>query len=360
MTRKIRVGVLFGGASCEHKISCASAQNVLLALHSEKYEAVPIYIDKTGRWQTVEKHALLEKEALKLLSEGVAITSEGQKELCVKDEVHAQSLDVIFPVLHGPNGEDGTVQGFLKLMSIPFVGPSVLGSSVSMDKDVMKRLLREANIPVVPWVTLFSYKKDVVDYDAICKKLGLPLFVKPANMGSSVGVSKAKTKEELVLAIEKAFRYDRKILVEQAVEARELECAVLGNEEPIVSLVGEVITSYEFYSYEAKYFDEGLRLEIPARVSEEKAGEVQELAKACFKTLCCEGMARVDFFMTQDGTLYVNELNAIPGFTNSSMYPKLWERSGISQQELIDQLITLAISRFAQESEITKSCQELV
>jgi D-alanine-D-alanine ligase len=358
MKRKIRVGVLFGGASCEHKVSCASAQNVLLALNSEKYEAVPIFIDKTGKWQAVGANYLIEKDPSKLLSDGIAPVSKGALE--IREEVNREALDVIFPVLHGPNGEDGTVQGFLKLMQIPFVGPSVLGSSVSMDKDVMKRLLREANIPVVLWVTLQASQKHSIDYEKIRNTLGFPLFVKPANMGSSVGVSKVNTKEELVSAIETAFRFDRKILVEQAVKARELECAVLGNEVPKSSLVGEVITSYEFYSYEAKYLDEGLRLEIPAKIPEEKALEVQSLAIETYKVLCCEGMARVDFFMTSCGKLYVNELNAIPGFTNSSMYPKLWEKSGISLQALVDQLITLAITRHEQECEIHKSCQELI
>jgi D-alanine-D-alanine ligase len=357
MKRKTRVGVLFGGSSCEHVVSCASAQNVLMALDDEKYEPVPIFIDKSGRWHAVSKSLLLEKEAIKLLTDGFESSLDPQKTIVSRDAAVSASLDVVFPVLHGPNGEDGTVQGFLKLMQIPFVGPSVLGSSVSMDKDVMKRLLRDANIPVVPFITLTAQKSS---YDSVLEQLGLPLFVKPCNMGSSVGVSKVKTKEELSGAIAKAFRYDRKVLLEQALKVRELECAVLGNEEPKASKIGEVITTHEFYSYEAKYFDDHLRLEIPASIPEEKEKELQRLAIKTFQVLCCEGMARVDFFMTEETRVFVNELNAIPGFTNSSMYPKLWKESGISHQELVDQLITLAIARHAAECEINKASLELI
>lgn len=348
MGEKIRVGVLCGGVSCEHEVSLVSAQNVIGSLDPTKYEPVPIFIDKTGHWHHVATEALLAHTAVDLLT--------GTTTMCVPVSTKAavtlpeSKIDVIFPVLHGPFGEDGTVQGFLKLARIPFVGADVCGSAVGMDKDIQKRILRDAGIPVAKFRTLYAAHRHRVDPQGLIDQMGLPLFVKPSNLGSSVGVSKAKTLEELVEAIDKAFEYDRKILVEECVVGREIECAVLGNDNPIASVPGEVITSYEFYDFEAKYLDDMLKLEIPASLTASQAHQVQELAICAFEVLSCAGMARVDFFLRDDGKLLVNEINTIPGFTNSSMYPKLWQASGISYIELIDRLIQLALERAQTDS----------
>jgi D-alanine-D-alanine ligase len=264
------------------------------------------------------------------------------------DRLHsALQLDVIFPILHGPFGEDGTVQGLLKLAQIPFVGADVLGSAIGMDKDVMKRLLLQAGIPTARFLCAHRHCQDKLHFHEIVAALGLPFFVKPANLGSSVGISKVKAEKEFLPALEKAFQFDRKILIEEFIEGREIECAVLGNEYPIASLAGELIPTHEFYSYEAKYIDEkGAHFKIPAELSLECMSAVQQMAIDAFRILCCEGMARVDFFLKSSGALYVNELNTIPGFTKISMYPKLWESSGMPYSQLLDRLIQLAIERF--------------
>ncbi len=343
MSNKIRVGILCGGISQEHEVSLVSAQNVLSSLNPEKYEAVTIVIDKTGHWHHVAPKALLAHKAEALLTGSAQVNLPAVTNAPVA--LPEGPLDVIFPVLHGPYGEDGTVQGFLKLAKIPFVGADVCGSAIGMDKDIQKRLLRDAGIAVAKFRTLYRQHKESIDLDVLIEQLGLPLFVKPANLGSSIAVTKAKTKEALLEAIETAFKYDKKILVEEFVQGREIECAVLGNEDPIASLPGEVITSYEFYDFEAKYLDDKLRLEIPANLSASQIHQVQELAICAFEVLDCAGMARVDFFLRNDGKLLVNEINTIPGFTNTSMYPKLWQASGIAYGELVDRLLQLAIEK---------------
>jgi D-alanine-D-alanine ligase len=253
-------------------------------------------------------------------------------------------VDVVFPVLHGPFGEDGTVQGLLKLANLPFVGAGVLGSAVGMDKDVMKRLLRDAEIPIGKF--LVFQRGDTLSYGKIKKQLGLPLFVKPANLGSSVGISKVGKKREFRAAIDEAFRYDNKIIIEEFIAGREIECSVLGNDEPIASLPGEIIVRHDFYSYDAKYIDDqGARLEIPAKLSGSVIQKIRKIAVRVYKALCCEGMARVDFFVQANGRVLVNEINTIPGFTKISMYPKMWEASGLSYPRLIDRLIRLALKR---------------
>lgn len=265
-----------------------------------------------------------------------------------------RSIDVVFPILHGPFGEDGTIQGLLKLANVPFVGASVLGSAVGMDKDVMKRLLREAEIPIGKFLTF--KEKDIPTYEEAVKNLGLPLFVKPANMGSSVGVSKVREKKDFDKAVWEAFKYDRKILIEEGIKGREIECSVLGNDNPIASIPGEVIPNHDFYSYEAKYIDkDGATLEIPAKLSNEIIKKIQILTVKTFKTLSCEGLGRIDFFLKENGDILVNEINTIPGFTSISMYPKLWEASGISYTELIDRLIQLALERFKKEKKLKTS-----
>ena len=360
--KRIRVGILFGGKSAEHEISLLSAKNVIDAIDKTKYQPVLIGIDKSGRWVTNEpSRVLLNSSDPKLIalnkaeSTGVALVPQSAGKLTDLDAGGlSESVDVVFPILHGPLGEDGTIQGLLKLAEVPFVGAGVLGSAVGMDKDVMKRLLRDAGLPV-PKFLVFG-RGQQPDYAAVTRELGAPVFVKPANLGSSVGISKAKDKTGFEKAVKEAFRYDRKILVEQSIAGREIECAVLGNEDPKASIPGEIIPSHEFYSYEAKYLDEdGARLEIPAKLDAATVKRVQELAVKTFKALACEGMGRVDFFLTQDGQLFVNEINTIPGFTKISMYPKLWEATGIGYTDLIGRLIELAIERFEHEQTLSTS-----
>lgn len=365
MTRKIRVGVLFGGQSAEHEVSLQSAKNVIEALDKEKYEPVLIGIDKEGGWHAQRDvgHFLLHTNDPKAIHLNVdsdklaMIPKEPARQfVSLSQQPPLEPLDVVFPVLHGPFGEDGTVQGLLKLMGVPFVGAGVLGSAVGMDKDVMKRLLQQAGIPTARFITVNLSEKTTFDFQAIVEKLGAPVFIKPANLGSSVGIAKVHTAEEFAPAIETAFQFDRKILIEEAIRGREVECSVLGNEHPMASVPGEVVTDrskHAFYSYEAKYLDEhGALLNIPATLTKAVTERVQELAIQTFQTLCCEGMARVDFFVTDDEQVLVNELNSIPGFTKISMYPKLWAASGIGYTELIDRLIQLAIERYDQEKRL--------
>ncbi|MDP3989271.1 MAG: D-alanine--D-alanine ligase [bacterium] len=352
MGRKIRVGIIFGGKSAEHEVSLQSAKNIVEAIDTERYEPVLITVDKKGQWFLMNsEHFLLNSENNEV-RHSVALVPQSEGRMVNLDTHESNSsTDVAFPILHGPFGEDGTIQGLLKLANIPFVGASVLGSAVGMDKDVMKRLLLNAEIPTGTF--LACKEKDVPTYAKVVKSVGLPFFVKPANMGSSIGVSKVSKEKEYTTAIQEAYTYDRKILIEENIEGREIECSVLGNDDPIASVPGEVISNKGFYSYEAKYIDEhGATLEFPAKLSDEIIKKVQELAIKTFKTLCCEGLGRVDFFLTENGDLFVNEINTLPGFTSTSMYPKLWEISGISYTELIDRLIQLALERFEKEQKL--------
>lgn len=356
---KIRVGILFGGKSAEHEVSLQSAKNVADALDKEKYEVSLIGIDKTGKWLLPNQSQFLLNESdpklIKLNTdneENVALIPESNGAITNLTTLdNRRNIDVVFPILHGPFGEDGTVQGLLKLAGVPFVGAGVLGSAVGMDKDVMKRLLRDASIPIGKF--LVFKEEDELDFDTVVTELGLPFFVKPANLGSSVGVNKVKDNETFITAIKEAFAYDTKILIEEFIDGRELECAVLGNQFPIASVVGEVTPTQEFYSYNAKYIDaNGATLMIPAEVSEEIGDRVKELAIKTFKTLACEGLGRVDCFLKPDGSILVNEINTIPGFTKISMYPQLWNASGLSYPELINRLIELAIERFEREKKL--------
>ncbi len=350
---KIRVGVVFGGRSCEHEVSVLSAKNVIEALDKEKYEPVLISIDKDGAWHL--------RDALEDLSsqESVAIIpqKEGSGLINLSSPPELSSpVEVVFPVLHGPLGEDGTIQGLFKMADVPFVGAGVLGSAIGMDKDVMKRLLRDAGIPTGNFLVIQSHKKEKYSYEQCVNLLGVPLFIKPANAGSSVGISKVHSKEEFAFAIQEAFLYDKKVLVEEFIQGREIECAVLGNEKPVASLPGEVIPKHEFYSYEAKYLDEnGYVLEVPASLDKGVVKKIQEMAVEVFQVLCCEGMGRVDFFLTEEGMLFVNEINTIPGFTQISMYPKMWEASGLSYSGLLDKLIELALEKSHLEKQVQTS-----
>ena len=359
MKKRIQVGVVFGGRSAEHEVSLQSARNVLEALDREKYEPVLIGIDREGRWRLDEQTRLLFEAARPLPNlsadapREVALVARGEESRLLDlsgDRAPAQ-LDVIFPVLHGPYGEDGSVQGLCRLANLPCVGAGILGSAVGMDKDVMKRLLRDAGIPIARF-TLITRGHRAPSYDEVIAELGAPVFVKPANMGSSVGVSRAETAAEYKAAVEAALLYDTKVVVEECVAGREIECSVLGNEDPAASVPGEIVTGggHAFYDYQAKYVDEnGAELLIPAPLEAPVAEAVRALAVRAFTVLCCEGMARVDMFLRRTGEIVVNEINTIPGFTRISMYPKLWEASGVSYAELIDRLIGLALERHAVE-----------
>jgi D-alanine-D-alanine ligase len=264
-----------------------------------------------------------------------------------------KKIDVVFPVMHGTFGEDGTIQGLFKIFNVPFVGPNVLGSAICMDKDVAKRLLRDAGIPTAKFLVFREDQKKEISFEKIKKELGFPFFVKPANLGSSIGISKVKNENDFSLAIKEAFLYDSKIIIEENISGKEIECSVLGNENPLVSVLGEIIPAHEFYSYDAKYLDaNGAKMAIPAKIPLPVAKKIQALAKKTFQTLCCEGMGRVDFFLTKDNQIFVNEINTIPGFTSISMYPKLWEKTGIPYSQLIDTLIDLAIKRHNGENKL--------
>lgn len=354
MARRIRLGILFGGKSVEHEVSLRSARNVLAAIDTEKYEPILIGIDTAGRWQLVPPERLSACERIETDTDTlITLAPGGDGKIISLDAENAvvATLDAVFPILHGTFGEDGTVQGLLKLAGIPFVGAGVLGSAVGMDKDFMKRLLRDAGIPVSKFVV--CQKKNIPTYEGVIRDLGTPFFIKPANAGSSVGVGKVRTEEEYEEAIREAFLYDEKVLIEENVRGREIECAVLGNDEPIASVPGEVIPHQDFYSYEAKYLDaDGASIEIPAKLSSEKADEIRAIAIRTFETLCCGGLGRVDVFLKENGEILVNEINTMPGFTSISMYPKLFEASGVSYPDLVDRLISLAFERFDSEKKL--------
>jgi D-alanine-D-alanine ligase len=354
---KLKVGIIFGGKSGEHEVSIVSATSIYKALDKNKYDVFLIGIDKEGRWLLPSDSQLLanttDARMIQLNKEkaSIAVTPYHHAAPLTKlsDTTTGLSIDVFFPVLHGTNGEDGTVQGLLELTQIPYVGSGVLGSSVGMDKDVSRRLLKGAGIPVVETITLrqHEYLQDPAGHvKKIAKKLGIPFFIKPANAGSSVGVHKVKSIEEAQIKINDSFQFDNKILAEQSVNARELECAVLGNHELKASILGEIIPKHEFYTYEAKYMDEnGADLFIPAKnVSAKMTKQIQEYSMEAFKCLELRGMARVDFLVDKEtDELFLNEVNTIPGFTSISMYPKLWEATGLSYSDLLDELIRLAI-----------------
>jgi D-alanine-D-alanine ligase len=385
--KKLRVGILFGGRSGEHEISLLSAASVFKAIDQNKYEVVPIGITKDGRWLTAsDAERLLHGKPLETerqlragdpeTTSAAAVLQNGQS-VVVPPEPHKSSMtpfqtdapgrrasdrainvDVIFPVLHGTFGEDGTIQGLLELADIPYVGAGVLGSAAGMDKDIMKSLFRAAGLPIVKHVTVLrseweSSPKKV--QKLVESKLKYPVFVKPANLGSSVGISKARDRKELGPAIDEAAKFDRKIVIEEGVggkknKAREIECSVLGNDKAEASVPGEIVPSAEFYDYSAKYLDEGSQLIIPAKLTKAETKKVQELAIAGFRAVDCSGLARVDFLMDpKSRKIYLNEINTMPGFTSISMYPKLWAASGVSYAELISRLIQLGLDRHAEK-----------
>jgi D-alanine-D-alanine ligase len=350
MPKKINIGLIFGGRSAEREVSMVSARNIAKAMDKKKYDVFFILIDNNGEWLSVDGQEFLEEKPFS--SKKTVIPFTKNNKFYIKTENNEKNIDAVFPVLHGPFGEDGTMQGLLKLYNVPFVGPCVLSSASAMDKDVANRLLKEAGLPSAKFM-VFKKKENNISFEKIKKNLGLPFFVKPANLGSSVGISKVKNKNKFKTAIEYAFDYDNKIIIEEYIKGKEIECSVLGNEDPIVSIPGEIIPTHDFYSYEAKYLDEnGAKMAIPANISPTVAKKIQKLAIKTFKTLNCEGMARVDFFLKENGDIYINEVNTIPGFTSISMYPKLLEKSGISYPDLIDRLIDLAIERHEREKKL--------
>ena len=364
---KLRVGVVFGGRSGEHEISLRSARSIVDAIDRGRYDVTLIGIDRTGRWHLLDEPTFrhLTDAALPALDDGgvevLLPPAPGGSDLIIPStpSVALDRLDVLFPVLHGTFGEDGTIQGLFELADIPYVGSGVLGSALGMDKDVQKRLLQAAGIPVVAFltVTLRQWETDRSAVTTAAAEIGLPLFVKPANLGSSVGITKVTTLDALAAGVATALAYDNKVVIEQGISAREIECAVLGNDAPEASVPGEICPHAEFYSYEAKYVDQsGATLRIPAPLTPTQTAAVRDLAVQVFLLLDCAGMARVDFFLDRDtDTLYVNELNTIPGFTTISMYPKLWEASGVSYAELIHRLIDLALQRHAQRRRLKRT-----
>jgi D-alanine-D-alanine ligase len=364
---KVHVGIVFGGRSGEHEISLRSARSIVEAIDRDTYDVSLIGIDRSGRWHLLDEPTFRQLTATaQAVVDGTGnqvtlLPAPGKGALIDPERpaVPIRRLDVIFPALHGTYGEDGTMQGFLELADIPYVGAGVLGSALGMDKDVQKRLLQAAALPVVPFlaVTRNAWAADEQRIAQRASTFGLPLFVKPANLGSSVGISKVKTADALPAAVAAALEYDDKIVIEKGLDAREIECAVLGNDAPEASLPGEVCPQAEFYSYEAKYLDEhGAALKIPAPLSATQTAAVRALAVQTFELLECSGMARVDFFLERTTqTLYVNEINTIPGFTTISMYPKLWEASGIPYRELVHRLIELARQRHAQRRRLKQT-----
>jgi D-alanine-D-alanine ligase len=370
---KIRVGVIFGGRSGEHEISLKSARSVMEAIDAEKYEVVPVGITKDGRWIASGDPMRALETGDSSVSRSAALLSDPARKglMRLKESERAieatplVELDVVFPVLHGPYGEDGTVQGLLELVGLPYVGASVTASAVAMDKAIFKDVMRAHGVPVVAGV-MIKRKTWRADPESVLVRIedrfGYPLFTKPANLGSSVGITKCHDRVGLMAGLEEAARYDRKLLVEPAVPAaREIEVSVLGNDDPVASVPGEIIPSREFYSYEAKYLDTGdeaSELLIPAPLSAEMTGRVQNLAVQTYRAIDCAGMARVDFLLSRETeALYVNEVNTIPGFTEISMYPKLWEASGMPYPELIDRLIELALERHREKAQTEISYQ---
>ncbi len=356
--KKINVAVVFGGKSAEHEISVRSAQSILKNIDKGKYHIHPVFIDKAGQWKVMPSSVVFDPDQpldtgtftmdlafICIENTRFIIPGEGNKPL---------NVDVIFPVLHGPYGEDGTVQGLFRILQLPFVGCDVMGAAAGMDKDVMKRLLREAGIPIGKYIACYQF--NAPEFSEVESRLGLPVYIKPARMGSSVGISKVNEAAEYQQALAEAFRYDHKIVIEENINGMEIECAVLGNRFPEASTVGRITSFHNFYTYDSKYKDDkGFKIEIPAPIDPAFAESIRAMAVKVFKALESEGLGRVDVFLKENGDILVNEINTLPGFTNISMYPMLWEKSGISYTDLIDRLIGLAIERHEADRQLKSS-----
>lgn len=352
---RIRVGVIFGGRSGEHEVSLNSARSVMRALNPEKYEVVQIGITPQGQWLTGEAMQALTAGPSDATSQ--SLVQSGSSETQISQLAASNAIDVIFPVLHGTYGEDGTVQGLLELADVPYVGAGVLGSAVGMDKAVFKQVMVANQIPVLPWCLVLKSQWEARPQAIIThieSTLSYPVFTKPANLGSSVGISKCRQRAELIAGLDEAARFDRRIIIEQGINARELEVSVLGNDEPIASIVGEVRPRRDFYDYVAKYISDDSELLIPAPIATELAEQVRLMAVQAYQAIDCAGLGRVDMLLDKDtGAVYLNEINTIPGFTTISMYPKLWEATGLSYPELLDRLISLALERFSEKEKLT-------
>ncbi|MBK9254266.1 MAG: D-alanine--D-alanine ligase [Saprospiraceae bacterium] len=351
---KIKLALLTGGKSTEHEVSLRSGKSILDAIDKSKYEIFLIGIDKEGKWFLNDpEQYLIKKEGsafFELVNSDREVFLWTENQLCYLKDVKSSELivqlDVVFPVLHGTYGEDGTLQGVLKANNAAFVGTDLMASAIGMDKDIAKRLWRDAGIPIADFVCLTSKNRDQYNYNSLSASLGSPLFIKPANAGSSVGVHKVTSEKEYQEALADAFLYDRKLLVEEAISGIEVECAILGNENPMSSVIGAIKPTHQFYSYEAKYVDDdGAKTQIPANIPEEVSELIRETAVKAYETIGCEGLSRVDFFLRPDHSIILNEINTLPGFTSISMYPKLWEATGIPFTELINRLIGLGIDR---------------
>lgn len=363
LNHKHTIAILAGGPSTEHKISLLSANSIIKAIDKTKYHVHVIGIDHETRYWLYASGDFLDfpedtkRIALKNNAQEVFIRNVEGKVICLDTDGTAQlTIDLFFPVLHGTYGEDGVIQGVFTSVGAAYTGVGLMASAVGMDKDMAKRLWRDAGIPVADFICLKKHEKSTVTFEQAIQKLGLPMFVKPANAGSSVGVSKVSSEEEFYTALEEAFRFDTKLLIEEAVIGKEVECAVLGNEYPEASVMGEIIPKASFYSYEAKYLDDdGAAMAIPANMDEKTSDQLRSLAVKAFQTIGCEGLSRVDFFLTADGKIVLNEINTLPGFTSISMYPKLWEATGLPYTSLIDRIIELGLARHKRDAELVKS-----
>jgi len=351
---KLRVGVVFGGKSAEHEVSLQSAKNIVEAMDKTRFDVVLLGIDKQGEWHIndASSYLLNAQDPARIALRPSDITLAQIPGKASEQLINAgtgqplPSIDVIFPIVHGTLGEDGSLQGMLRMANLPFVGSDVLSSAACMDKDVTKRLLRDAGLAIAPFVTLTRSNRNTFSFADMKEKLGLPLFVKPANQGSSVGVSKVKSEEQYHQAVTLAFEFDSKVVVETGINGREIECAVLGNDDPQASTCGEIVLNSEFYAYDTKYIDDvGAKVVVPAAITPEVNEKIRQTAIDAYQALGCSGMARVDVFLTADNEVIINEINTLPGFTNISMYPKLWQASGLDYTSLITRLIELALER---------------
>lgn len=361
---KLRVGVVFGGKSSEHEVSLQSAKNIVEAMDKTRFDVVLLGIDKQGQWHINDASNYLlndhDPAHIALRPSDVTLAQipgkESQQLINADSGQPLPAIDVIFPIVHGTLGEDGSLQGMLRMANLPFVGSDVLGSAACMDKDVTKRLLRDAGLSIAPFITLTRANRQRVTFAEVSEKLGLPLFVKPANQGSSVGVSKVKNEAQYQQAVALAFEFDHKVVVEQGIIGREIECAVLGNDEPQASTCGEIVLNSEFYAYDTKYIDDnGAQVVVPADISPAINDKIRAIAIQAYQTLGCSGMARVDVFLTPENDVIINEINTLPGFTNISMYPKLWQASGLDYRSLISRLIDLALERHQANSALKTS-----
>ncbi|WNJ21494.1 D-alanine--D-alanine ligase [Pontibacter sp. G13] len=361
MSQLTSLALMFGGKSPEHDVSIRSARNIFQAIDRARFSVTLIGVDRSGIWKHIsEAEFLAETLELDKVGNPLAVIPgrEHDQIISLDDQKEFPQIDVVFSIIHGIFGEDGTLQGLLRQINLPFVGPDVLGSAVAMDKDVAKRLLKEADLLVAEGLVFHRHEADAIDFVGVRNQLGMPVFIKPANMGSSVGVSRAENLDEFTQAVNLAFKYDRKILIESAIEGREVECAVMGNEVPETTTIGEVTMNIEgFYDYDSKYeSDVAAQVTIPAEgIAEDLQAKLILVAKSAYKVLECEGMARVDMFLTEEGRVFINEVNTLPGFTNISMYPKLWEHAGTSYSDLITHLVELGIERSQSAQSLEKN-----